>query len=95
VCVSGASSAKRLLCQQRFAGSIGLGQLAELREFGKTTLYMVVLVALLDALWVMPNVRWMETHLDFASVQASSLRRRTGAVRGRWITYLRHNKAIA
>jgi hypothetical protein len=37
----------------------------------------------------------METHLDFASVQASSLRRRTGAVRGRWITYLRHNKAIA
>ena len=41
-----------------FAGSVGLGQLAELREFAKTTIYVVVMVALLDALWVMPNVQW-------------------------------------
>ena len=82
------------LPQQAWGAGVGLGQASELRDFASTTLRVLLLAALLDWLWVRPNAAWLETQLDFASVQAAVLRRRTGVTRSRFITYLRHMKSV-
>jgi hypothetical protein len=46
--------------------------------------------ALLDALWVLPNRNWLETQVDFASVQATAL----GSWAQRVAAYARHMKAV-
>ena len=77
-----------------WAVSIGLGQLSDMQSFLITTVQVLLAATVLDALWLLPNRRWLETQLDFASVQASSLQ---GAGTSWWrgaVTYLRHMKSV-
>ena len=73
-----------------WAASVGLAQLADLRAFLLMTLQALFLTALLDALWVLPNRNWLETQIDFVSVQATAL----GSWAQRVAAYARHMKAV-
>ena len=78
--------------------ALGAGQAAELRSFVVTAAEALMVATVLDALWLLPNARWLETQVDYASVQAAAFvapamaARVTGARRV-W-AYLRHNKAV-
>jgi hypothetical protein len=100
-----------------FGAGIGLNQLSDLQAFVVTTAQVLLLATVLDALFLLPNVRWLETQgkspacerhapvckrltfilrcaVDFASVQASSLRGASRSWAHRWVTYLRHMKSV-
>ena len=73
-----------------WAASVGLAQLSDLRAFLIVTLEALFLSALLDALWLLPNRSWLETQIDFASVQAAAL----DGWAQRVVAYARHMKAV-
>jgi hypothetical protein len=77
-----------------WAVGVGLNQLNDLQAFVVTTAQVLLAATVLDALFLLPNVRWLETQVDYASVQASSLRGASGSWARRWVTYLRHMKSV-
>jgi len=78
--------------------ALGVGQAAELRSFAITAAEAVMVATLLDALWLLPNRRWLEIQLDYASVQAAAFVAADKGVRvtftRRIWTFLRHYKAV-
>ena len=73
-----------------WAAAVGLSQLADLRSMLVTTLEALLLTVLLDALWLMPNRRWLELQVDYMSVQAAPW----GSLHRRLVAFIRHNKAV-
>ena len=85
-----------------WGAGIGLSQLSDMQSFLVTTCQVLFLALILDALWLLPNTRWMETQLDYASIVATSFRRAApgtpGAKARSWlrhgVRYVRHMKAV-
>jgi hypothetical protein len=78
--------------------ALGAEQLAELRMLALAAAEALAAVTLLDALWLLPNSRWLEAQLDASSVQATVFQAPGAGARvtpGRraW-TYLQHFKAV-
>ena len=61
--------------------SLGVDNASQWRDILVEAAKGAALVVLLDALWVLPNGRWMEGHLDVASVHATLL---AGGAVSRW-----------
>ena len=57
-----------------------------------------MVATVLDALWLLPNARWLETQVDYASVQAAAFVAPAAAARvtnrQRLLAYLKHFKAV-
>ena len=82
---------------QSWLVALGAGQAAELHSFVITAVEVIMVATVLDALWLLPNARWLETQVDFASVQAAAFvapaAARVTNVRRTW-AYLSHFKAV-
>ena len=74
-----------------WAASLGLSQLADLRQLLMTTTEALFLTVLMDMLWIMPNRRWMEMQVDYMSVQAAPW----GGLFSRLCAFVRHMKAVS
>jgi hypothetical protein len=88
-----------------WAAGVGVGRAQELQDFLTTAAQLLLVATVLDALWLLPNSRWLETQVDYASVQMASLGAMGAAAAGggggvlaahrrRVWTYLRHWKAV-
>ena len=76
-----------------WAVGIATGQLSELQSFATTTLELLLAMTVLDALWLLPNLRWLETHSDSLSVLSTQFHRKPGSFSGSF-AFLRHGKAL-
>ena len=83
---------------QSWLVALGAGQAAELRSFAVTAVEVLMVATILDVLWLLPNVRWLETQVDYASVQATAFAAPAAAARvtswHRIWAYLKHFKAV-
>ena len=83
---------------QSWLVALGAGQAAELRSFAVTAAEVLMVATILDALWLLPNARWLETQVDYASVQAAAFMAPASAARvtngRRMWAYLQHFKAV-
>jgi hypothetical protein len=73
---------------------VGLGQLKEARAVFITAAQTVLALLILEALWLAPNVAWLENAVDEASVHATLLREASMSLPSRVRTYARFNKAV-
>lgn len=77
-----------------WAAGVGLDQLQSLQSFIVTALEALLLITILETLWVMPNGRWLETQLDYASVVATSLAPERSSWGRRCFRYMQHMKTV-
>ena len=89
----GSGSANAFL--QSWALGIGAGQLANAQAFLTTCIETVLVLTVMDALWLLPNNRWLEMQLDYASVAATRFNTPNVGLRQYVFASLVHGKAIA
>ena len=77
-----------------WAAGIATGQLSEFQAFATTTLELLLAMTILDALWLLPNIRWLESHSDSLSVLSTQFHRKPGSFAGSF-AFLRHGKALS
>ena len=74
--------------------SIGFAQAQDARDALVSIAETVAMLFVLEGLWLLPNVAWMERTLDEASVHATLLRQGAGSIWAAARNYVRFNKAV-
>jgi hypothetical protein len=74
---------------------VGLGQLNDAKGLLTAALQAALLLTVLEALWLQPNGSWLESYVDFASVQATVAQRGVRRVLSVLTAYKRHSYAVA
>ncbi len=79
---------------QSWGISVGLAQAAEARAAVVNVVETCALLALLEALWLLPNSTWLERTADDASVHAVLLRSAAASVLASARNYARFNARV-
>jgi hypothetical protein len=75
---------------------IGMGQVSDARGVIVAALHAVLLMAILELLWLIPNGDWLSNYADFGSVYASvALRRGCSRLSATTAAYRRHFFAVS
>ena len=74
---------------------VALGQASDAQGVVTSALQAALLLTILEALWLMPNGRWMESYIDFISVQASVAQRGVRRKLAIMSAYKLHSYAIS
>jgi hypothetical protein len=74
---------------------VALGQANDAKGLVVAALQAALLLTILEALWLVPNGSWLESYVDFASVQATVAQRGLRRVLSVLSAYKRHSYAVA
>ena len=74
---------------------VGLGQLNDAKGVIVSALQAALLLTILEALWLVPNGRWLEGYIDFVSVQATVAQRSARRILAVLSAYKRHSYAVS
>ena len=74
---------------------VALGQANDAKGLVTSAMQAALLLTILEALWLMPNGRWLEGYIDFVSVQATVAQRGARRTLAILTAYKRHSYAVA
>ena len=74
---------------------VALGQANDAKGLVTSALQAALLLTILEALWLVPNGRWLEDYIDFVSVQATVAQRGARRTLAILTAYKRHSYAVA
>ena len=74
--------------------SVGISQAQDARDVLISIVQTVAMLLILETLWLLPNMAWMESTLDEASVHATVLRHGAGSAWSAARAYVRFHKAV-